>query len=381
VRGAEGPVGTTLGSPRQSRSFILAFPTQPVAGQVDRDEELVFYSPYLYWNESSELALVLRGRFLEPERTGLGRRVTIDRVLSPSLYRYIGKNPDDFDESARALMVERLTPFLADGESGVSLKMRLEGQGGSAVMTLPRTGAGGNFSVNTTAVAGTSIKEIVGNAKDLQIELVLPATDTRKFTSKPRVPPRDSPLLVISDLDDTVRIAEVLDRPRLIERVFLRQYEAVPGVAATYRRLAELGGEFHFVSGSPWQLLGVIEGFLARESFPPAVMHCRQLSWDFWNSDAVHTKEFKIGVISGLIRQFRSGKVLLIGDDGEHDPEVYNEICRRHPDRIAGIWIRHVTPAATDERLATARRQLGSGRVVLFEDADELTNLVDQLTR
>src|SRR5262245_16466430 len=126
---------------------MLCVATEASAQMINRDEEVVFYGPYLYWNDEAELALVVRGRFLEPERNGLGRRLTIDRVISPSLFRYMGKKPGDFDAAALSRMFDRLLPFLADGESGVALKMRVTGHGGSAVMTLPKSGAGGQFAL------------------------------------------------------------------------------------------------------------------------------------------------------------------------------------------------------------------------------------------
>jgi hypothetical protein len=39
---------------------------------------------------------------------------------------------------------------------------------------------------------------------------------------------------------------------------------------------------------------------------------------------------------------------------------------------VAGVWIRHVNPHASDERLADAKALLGADRVVSFEHASEL---------
>jgi phosphatidate phosphatase APP1 len=217
----------------------------------------------------------------------------------------------------------------------------------------------------------------VGNGSELTVEAVLPADDSRQFAVKLHVPPRQVPLLVVSDVDDTVRVADVLNRPRMIERVFLQAYEPVPGMSEIYMQLGQRGGEFHFVSGSPWQISGLIERLLSDEGFPPATLHCRQLNWDFWNSDSMHTKEFKIASINTLLKQFRDSRVLLIGDDGEHDPEVYSEICRAHPDRVAGIWIRQLNPQSSGDRLAQAKVQLGVDRVVTFRDATQLGRALD----
>ena len=254
------------------------------------------------------------------------------------------------------------------------LTFRVRGRSGTASISTPATNAGGYFAVTTASAADRSIAEIVGDGDKLEIEAVLAGGDTRQFKVAVKVPPRSLPLLVISDLDDTVRIAEVLDRPKMIERVFLRPYEAVPGMPELYRQLADQGAWFHFVSGSPWQIAPVIEQFLGEAEFPPSVLHCREIGWDFWNSDPMHTKDFKIKTIETLLQQFGSCHVLCIGDDGEHDPEVYTEICRKHRDRVAAIWIRRVRAEWDTERLAEASMLLGTGRAIAFEKPDELAS-------
>ncbi len=34
-----------------------------------------------------------------------------------------------------------------------------------------------------------------------------------------------------------------------------------------------------------------------------------------------------------------------MGDDGQHDPQVYADAAREHPDRVEAIAIRQLTPA------------------------------------
>ena len=38
-------------------------------------------------------------------------------------------------------------------------------------------------------------------------------------------------------------------------------------------------------------------------------------------------------------------KWFLVGDDGQHDPQIYAEFAAEYPDRVAGIMIRTLTPA------------------------------------
>ena len=38
---------------------------------------------------------------------------------------------------------------------------------------------------------------------------------------------------------------------------------------------------------------------------------------------------------------------VLIGDDGEHDPEIYRDFARAHPQQVAAIALRSVAPIGT----------------------------------
>ncbi len=349
--------------------------------QINLDEDVAYHGAYLFWDGDAKLTMALRGRFFEPEKDGAVRRLALDRVITPAVFRSIGKKSTDFDDAARDLMYDRLSPFLADGESRESLKMRVIGRGGAATLTLPKTDSGGHFAITTATAGNQSLVELVGNGRDLLVHAVLPEGDKRqdRFTVRLRVPPKRLPLLVVSDVDDTVRIAEVTNRARMIERVFLQRYEAVPGMSAVYRQLADRGAQFHFVSGSPWQIAPLIEGMLADSKFPPATLHCRNIGWDFWNGDPLDTHRFKVETIESLLQRFDSRKVLLVGDDGEHDPEVYRDICRDHPDRVAGVWIRRVRETWDATRLAEPTKLLGPARAVAFEHSSELEQALEKI--
>jgi hypothetical protein len=349
------------------------------AGRIDADEEVAFFSPYLYWENQSTLRVVLRGRVYEPELDSRMRRAAVARVLEPALFQYIGKRPDEFDAAARERMVRLLHPFLNDGESRVPLEVRLRGAGGESKLRLPRTGAGGYFAAHVTEAGGRRLRELAGSGATLSVEAIVPPRDPRRFVAELAVPPPQMPLLVVSDVDDTVRIAEVTNRPRMIERVFLHEYEPVPGMAEIYGELSSRGAAVHFVSGSPWQVAPEIEAMLRGAKFPAAALHCRQIGWDFWNSDSLHTLDFKVAEISGLLDQFRSCPVLLIGDSGEHDPEVYTEIVRRYADRVAGVWIRRVGPPWDPARLAEVATRIGLDRAIAFTDSGELQKPLDAI--
>jgi phosphatidate phosphatase APP1 len=119
---------------------------------------------------------------------------------------------------------------------------------------------------------------------------------------------------------------------------------AVPGMAQWYaclRQNAAARPGLAFVSGSP-------------HGFPPSGLYLR-------NMGPSTLSGYKQPVLRTLLTRF-SQPLVLIGDSGEKDPEVYAEIRRESPGRIRRIYIR----AAGGPQRATRFEQM-----VRFTDAKE----------
>jgi phosphatidate phosphatase APP1 len=60
--------------------------------------------------------------------------------------------------------------------------------------------------------------------------------------------------------------------------------------------------------------------------------------------------------------------VVLIGDSGQRDPEIYLDVARDHPRRVAAVYIRDLTPGGPRSRAVEALRpvlaELGAELVV-----------------
>lgn len=59
--------------------------------------------------------------------------------------------------------------------------------------------------------------------------------------------------------------------------------------------------------------------------------------------------DYKQPVIRGLMRGMPNPAVL-VGDSGEHDPEVYQQMMREFPDRIRRVYIRNAGRAEDSTR-------------------------------
>ena len=166
------------------------------------------------------------------------------------------------------------------------------------------------------------------------------------------VVPSGNRLGIVSDIDDTVLVTEVGDSFRMLGNTFLKnplQREAVPGMAALYARTLALNprpdaSPLFYLSSSPRELHGYLASFLARNDFPRGVLITRRLTLDAVGYRQLDAFDYKTARLVDILERLPDVTFVLVGDDGERDPEIYESIRRRYPERIGAIWIRRATP-------------------------------------
>lgn len=176
------------------------------------------------------------------------------------------------------------------------------------------------------------------------------------------VPPENRRGL-ISDLDDTILVTEVTSRRRMLGNTFLKnpgQREAVPGMAALYRAAMAINPQpdaapLFYLSASPRQLHGAISEFLSRNTFPRGVLITKRVTNDRTSEPLLDQFAYKTQKIEEIFARVPGVRFVLVGDDGERDPEIYDWVRRRYPDRVEAIWIRHVHPDGARARLPEQR--------------------------
>jgi phosphatidate phosphatase APP1 len=229
--------------------------------------------------------------------------------------------------NARALTASNLV--------GARVEVRFLGRTGTAV-----SGHDGEFEVELAAAPGAPFP-----AGAQQVEV---STGRVTLTSTVHVIPSDAPFIVVSDFDDTVAVTHVESKRRVLATTFLKDGEtqpAVDGMARFYRCLAAAGPSrpgFAFVSGSPIQLAPRIARFLEKNGFPPAALHLRNLGPDTLSG-------YKEPVLRKLAARFPQ-PLVLVGDSGEKDPEIYGTLAKELPGRVRRIYIRRAGPAGAPSR-------------------------------
>lgn len=215
----------------------------------------------------------------------------------------------------------------------------------------------GYFSFNLKAIPIDQVSEprvkLIGTPDHLE--------DLDRYTKVPmtRVHPK-IPLVVVSDIDDTIIQSHAMDFVRSIKVALAtnaRSREAVLGMSQFYGKLSRFfrsRGEgyepaFCYVTSSSWSLYEFLSEVLRLNQFPagPLLMQALGLTQNKLISTRQHSHKLdKIRALLGLTA--KTVPFILIGDSGQHDRQIYEKIARSHKDRIAAIFIRHVPGTAID---------------------------------
>ena len=160
----------------------------------------------------------------------------------------------------------------------------------------------------------------------------------------------DEPTLgIVSDIDDTVMITH-LPRPLLAawNTFVLRESArvAVRGMAELYRQIlaAHPQAPVIYLSTGAWNVAPTLTRFLARHGFPEGPLLLTD--WGPTNTGWVRSgRQHKHDTLRRLGRELPQVRWLLVGDDGQHDPQIYDDYAAEHPQQVLGIAIRRLTAA------------------------------------
>lgn len=170
------------------------------------------------------------------------------------------------------------------------------------------------------------------------------------------IEPDPNGVSLVSDIDDTIKITEIpAGQPTVLTNTFCLDFRTVtePGILAKFK----LGDDtpVHYVTGGPEQMFGPLYDFLITGpgGFPEGTFHLKFFPKDGSIASASNivrsvissldaTYDHKFDRITTLMEKFPNRKFILVGDSGEIDPEVYNEIKRLRPAQVKEIVIRDV---------------------------------------
>ncbi|SPJ32565.1 App1 family protein [Kushneria phyllosphaerae] len=178
------------------------------------------------------------------------------------------------------------------------------------------------------------------------------------------IPPADIDFAVISDIDDTVMYTGVANKLKMMYHLFIARAEqrmAFPGVAALYRGFHVGDGDQHcqrpllYVSRAPWSIYEMLEAFFRLNRIPVGpILFLREWGLTIQHPLPRKAEDHKRELIETMLELYDPLPFVLIGDSGQHDPEVYTDIVRAYPGRIRTVYIRDVSNDADRQQAIEA---------------------------
>lgn len=163
------------------------------------------------------------------------------------------------------------------------------------------------------------------------------------------IAPANAQFAVVSDMDDTVIRSNVPNRIKLVANTLFKNARTrlpFPGVAEFYRALQQGTQDtlnpIYYVSNSPYNLYDLLHDFFDVRNIPQGPIFLRDFGLTERYAGAVNNH--KSIQIARLLELHPNIPFILIGDSGEHDPDIYAEVVRQYPNRILAIYIRNVRP-------------------------------------
>lgn len=203
---------------------------------------------------------------------------------------------------------------------------------------------------------------------DVTIELCSPTgkkQEDARFTAPFQYPDERAQLAVICDIDDTViqtgaqhlwtHANSVLTNNPYTRKVFAGMPQFLQGLV---QRDGEAVNPMFFLSSSPWNLHRFFQKTFEIHQVPRGTFFLKDFGLEedhyFKSGHGQHKSEHA----RMLMKTYPDLKFVLIGDSGQQDMEIYEDVIRESPDRIAACYIRDVTGYGRGKKITEKFRQL-----------------------
>ena len=190
-------------------------------------------------------------------------------------------------------------------------------------------------------------------------------------TKESFIRPKKENLGIISDIDDTFLVSYTENPLKKLYHLLFRNVNSrkvFKDVVPHYQALSLAGrskeGEvnaFFYVSSSEWNLYRFIIKFTEIHKLPKAVLLLKDIKsslTDFlWTGKGSHNHKFE--KIKHILEFYPNLKYVLLGDDSQHDPFLYEAICKIFPVSVKAVYIRK-TRSQEKEKVSNTLKNLES---------------------
>lgn len=184
------------------------------------------------------------------------------------------------------------------------------------------------------------------------------------------------PRAIISDIDDTIIVSKATNIQEkfwlsISKNAYTRR--PFPGVSDFYSLLtSDSAYPVFYVSSSDWNLFDLIKDFMKYRKIPigPILLKDRHMNLrNIWKSGG-GSHEHKVDKISFLMDFYPKLNYVLIGDSGQHDPEIYAEIIAKYPNRVEAVYIRQVD-SVDENRKEDLNALLPANKIAWVQNSNE----------
>ena len=99
-----------------------------------------------------------------------------------------------------------------------------------------------------------------------------------------------------------------------------------------------------YVSRAPWGIYEVLEEFFDLNRIPIGpILFLREWGVSWASPLPRKAEDHKRELIHNMLALYNELPFILIGDSGQHDPEIYRQIVDEHPGRVLAVYIRNVS--------------------------------------
>lgn len=159
-----------------------------------------------------------------------------------------------------------------------------------------------------------------------------------------RVPGSEAAVMIVSDIDDTVIETGAWSLLRNLWTTFTRAMPARKVHAdarALLQALSATGrNPVFYVSSSPWNMHGYLKALFARSGVPSGPIFLRDLGVTPDGRIGAGHGDHKTAAIEEILAAQPGLPVILLGDTGQKDAEIYAGIVARHPGRVRAVALR-----------------------------------------
>jgi len=186
----------------------------------------------------------------------------------------------------------------------------------------------------------------------------------------------------ISDIDDTFLIshsASIFKRLYVLFTKNARSRKPFEGVVNHYRLLSHsaapegMPNPFFYVSSSEWNLYYYIREFCRVQQMPRGILllsNMKRLHQLLNTGQGRHSTKYMR--IARILKAYPDHQYVLLGDNSQKDPEIYQAIARDFPNRIFAVYIRNIRKRNEDKTRQMLNTIISMGvKCCLFDRSSE----------